>query len=83
MDKGNYGGAYEKEIEEALTNNGVNFNRNGRLDFYLIDEDVYIEVKQYHCERSNEQLASQDNIILVQGEKSAKLLIKAINCGFL
>lgn len=58
-----------KFIHESYSN-GI----NQRLDFYLPDYDIFIEVKKYHTERVLKQLESQDNIILVQGEKSVKFL---------
>lgn len=68
----------EKEVAETLLKVGVKFNHasntpNQRLDFYLLDYDIFIEVKKFHSERSNSQLSSQDNIILIQGRKSVEL----------
>jgi hypothetical protein len=73
-----YGGAYEKEIEELLIKKGVRYSREQRLDFYLIDFDVYIEVKQYHSDRSLDQLKSQENVILLQGVKAVNFFIDNI-----
>ena len=74
----------EKDIAFLLTNLNIKFvheseEKSQRLDFYLPDFDIYIEVKQYHTDRVNEQLKSKDNIILIQGKKSInalKLLLK-------
>jgi hypothetical protein len=65
------------EIDLATTfmEKGIDFiheseNKEQRLDFYLPNEKVYIEIKQYHSERTNEQLESQDEVILIQGKKA-------------
>ena len=65
----------EIQIKEILESKGIEYihesqNNGSRLDFYLPKYNVYIEVKQYHSERSNSQLASQDNVILIQGKDS-------------
>lgn len=74
----NYSDELEKQIGDTLVKCGINFNRNQRLDFYLPDFDIYIEVKKYHSERSNSQLASQDNIILIQGKKAIDFFCKRL-----
>jgi hypothetical protein len=79
METKHYGGAFEKEVEELLIKTNIKYTRNQRLDFYLPDYDVYIEVKQYHSHRSIEQLASQENIILLQGKKAVEFFINIIN----
>ena len=70
----------EKIIAEALTAKGIRFIHNGHgeiteknLDFYLPDYDVYIECKQFHTDRSSEQLKRHPNVILIQGMEAAKL----------
>ena len=74
----------EKRVEHILIDRGVKYTTekcNGqRLDFYLPGYDVYIEVKQYFSERSNDQLHSQDNIILIQGKKSISFLESLLSC---
>ena len=71
----------ELRIAELLTRKAIKFVHEGyknginqRLDFYLPDHDIYIEVKKFHTDRVLKQLESQDNIILVQGDKSVKFL---------
>lgn len=69
----------EKIIAEALTAKGIQFIHDGHgeiteknLDFYLPDYDVYIECKQFHTDRSSEQLKRHPNVILIQGMEAAK-----------
>lgn len=50
------------------------------LDFKL-DDHIYIEVKLMHTPRVEQQLATADNIILVQGMKSARWLAELIAKG--
>ena len=69
----------ENAIEKALIEADIVFTTTQRLDFYLPYYDVYIEVKQYHSDRSNDQLKSQENVILVQGKKAVELFCKLIS----
>jgi hypothetical protein len=69
----------EREISKLLDTMKINYihesmNNGSSLDFYLSDFNVYIEVKRFHTERSLRQLASRDNIILVQGKGSVEFL---------
>lgn len=69
----------EKKIAEAMDEVGIEFiheseNKEQGLDFYLPYFDVYIEVKQFHSDRISRQMESKDNVIAVQGRKSAELL---------
>ena len=75
-------GDYDNEriIANTLEKCGLNFTgeergvENGRcLDFHLTDHNVFIEVKSGYSERSNEQLKSQMNVILIQGMQAAKM----------
>lgn len=72
----NFACPLEKQLAESLLSAGIKFERpsSQRLDFYLPDYDIYIEVKRYHADRVLSQLASQHNIILVQGVKSINAL---------
>lgn len=74
-----YSDELEKQIGDALEEAGIDFRRNQRLNFYLPDFNVYIEVKKYHSERSSSQLASEENIILVQGKKAVNLFCTLLN----
>lgn len=73
-----YSDFLEKEIAETLSASDIRFiheskGKNQRLDFFLPDHNVYIEIKQYHTDRINEQLKLKENIILLQGKKSVRL----------
>lgn len=74
----------EKDLAEALNDAGIRFIHGSekgslqRLDFYLPEHDVYLEVKKFHSERSGAQLSSQENVILIQGRQSVALFIKMI-----
>lgn len=61
----------EKIIAEAFCL-PPNFDET-RLDFKL-SSGVYIECKQFYTARAIEQMSRADNVILVQGIKSAKFL---------
>lgn len=83
MKKPVYTDHLEAQIGKALTEKGIKFihgsqGNNQRLDFYLPDLNIYLEVKQYHTERSLSQLASQDNIILIQGREAVAAFIQMI-----
>lgn len=75
----------EDAIRTTLRDCGIAFieeeNNPTRLDFYLPDYDVHIEVKGGHSERSGEQLSRAHNVILVQGVKSVRLLCLALKSG--
>lgn len=69
----------EQKIANALKEENIIFESNAhRLDFFLPDFNVYIEIKKYHSERSNSQLQSQENIILIQGKKAVDLFCNII-----
>lgn len=73
----------ERLIEQALLSVGEpflteNFNE-ARLDFYLPNRDLYIEVKQFHSDRIAKQTARAANVIVAQGRiavQTLALLIK-------
>lgn len=74
-----YSDFLEKQVGETLNAAGIKFDRtHQRIDFYLPDQEVYIEVKQYHSDRSAEQLKTQDNIILLQGKKAVNLFCNLV-----
>ena len=73
----------ELAVAEMLLDLKINFihesqNNGSNLDFYLPDFDVFIEVKQFHTDRVNKQLTSQENVILIQGKKSIEMLKKLL-----
>lgn len=45
-----------------------------RLDFYLPDHDVHIEVKRFHSERVSEQMSRAENVIAVQGKVAVEFM---------
>lgn len=74
----------EREVRSALAIRGVDFveeedPRAKNLDFYLPDYDLHIEVKQFHTERSNEQLSRAPNVILIQGMGAASAFATLLN----
>lgn len=74
----------EVEVRSALAIRGVDFveeedPRAKNLDFYLPDYDLHIEVKQFHSDRSNEQLRRASNIILIQGMEAARTFTYLLN----
>lgn len=67
----------EAQIERALRAGGYRYEKGektGALDFYLINVGVFIEVKQFHSDRIAEQMASQKNVIAVQGKYAVQFL---------
>ncbi len=77
----------ERLVEEALVDAGIRFatDQGGgtetRLDFYLPDHDVYIEVKRFHSTRISEQMARAPNVIVAQGEAAVRFLAGVIRSG--
>lgn len=75
----------ERMVEASLQRAGVDYltDRGGgnptRLDFYLPDLDVSIEVKRFHTDRIAEQMARADNVIALQGEGAVRLFCLAID----
>lgn len=65
----------EKIIAAALneTERPYYYEING-IDFYLPNEDVYIECKQFHSNRISVQMERVPNIIVVQGRIAAEYL---------
>lgn len=72
----------EVMIERGLERAGINYRRtdNGprALDFYLIDLDIYIEVKRFHTIRIVNQMSRVPDIIVIQGMKAASQFVKMI-----
>lgn len=81
----------EKIVRDALEGRGVRFVFHGEhrgpkadklqkgLDFFLPDHAVYIECKDYHSDRIAGQMARDENVIAIQGTKSAELFAKLIS----
>lgn len=72
----------EKIIREALSDADIRFVCDGegetkKLDFYLPDDDLYIEVKRFHSDRIGEQMSRAENVIAIQGMKAAEFFARA------
>ncbi len=72
------GDPMEEMVERWLLANGIAYRRaddmKTRLDFFLPDFDVYIEVKRYHTPRINKQLERAPDVIIIQGKASMRFL---------
>jgi len=74
----------ELMVFDALEASGVKFTHEseGRqlipLDFFLPDEEMYIEVKQFHSPRLFEQMSRTHNVIGIQGAVAVEWFCKAI-----
>ncbi len=70
----------EVSIESVLTELNIRFEREGlhRLDFFLPDFNTYIEVKEYHTDRVNQQLKDHAEVILVQGKQAVETFCKLL-----
>ena len=92
---GTYGGTVEEKdmacpveifVEGVLRRAGVKYERDRELspgqhsiDFYLPDQDLWIEVCQFHTPRKIEQLSRLPDVVLVQGFGAAKGLGKLLD----
>lgn len=77
----------ERIIAEALVEAGIAFETEAtgdthRLDFYLPQLDLFIEVKRMHSPRIAEQTARVENVIVAQGLQAVQALAAAIRGGF-
>ncbi len=73
----------EQIIADGLTAADIAFVHESeglipRLDFYLPDKDIYIEVKQFHSERITRQMAQVRNVIAIQGREAALAFVEMI-----
>jgi hypothetical protein len=63
----------EAMVAEALSAADIPYVIDGEdrrtlgLDFFLPDEGVHIEVKQFHTERTEGQMSRSPNVIVLQG----------------
>lgn len=67
----------ESKLAAILDGLGVSYVKNDAvsgLDFYLLNYDVYIEVKQFHSNRIAEQMSRRPNVIVIQGMESLNAL---------
>jgi hypothetical protein len=74
----------EEIVADALTAAGVPFVREddelntAALDFYLPDDNLFIEVKQFHSPRIAAQMERAANVIAIQGIAAAQWFAVAI-----
>ena len=68
----------EKEYNNILMKKNI---INRKLDFYLPDYDIFIEIKAFNCPRGINQLIEfhQENVIYISGENSIKFFEMIIN----
>jgi hypothetical protein len=82
LDKQQISDPMERMIADALDCNGIRYvheEPNTRLDFYLPDFDVYIEVKQFHSDWIARQMSRASNVIALQGRRSCELFAALIS----
>lgn len=74
----------ERQIEQALLDAGIAFvdethpDNAARLDFFLPDYGLYIEVKRMHSPRIAEQTARAANVLVAQGPEAVGALARMI-----
>lgn len=72
----------ESMVRDALTGAGIEFTEGNatpeRLDFYLHNIGVHIEVKQFHSDRIADQMSRADDVIAIQGRWAAEMF-----CGLI
>jgi len=74
----------EALIKDALESSGIAYSTPASrrdatgLDFRLEDYGVEIEVKRFHSPRIERQMASEPNVIAVQGEDAAKFMARLL-----
>lgn len=78
-----YADELERKVGKALSDANIKFIHDSqggeqRLDFYLPEFNLYIEVKKYHSDRISGQLLLADNIIVLQGERSVIFFINML-----
>lgn len=74
----------EAVLARALDAAGVKYEMDrepARLDFYLPDLDLYIEVKAFHSDRISEQMSRAKSVIAVQGTVAVHWLADRIKAG--
>jgi hypothetical protein len=71
----------ERIVAEALQFAGVAYCHEGQgapLDFWLIADDLHIEVKRLHSPRIAAQMARVENVIAVQGKPAVEWFVAMI-----
>jgi hypothetical protein len=79
-----YSDNLEESVAMALDYADIKFvheseNKPQRLDFYLPEHNVYIEVKKFHADRISEQMATQNNVVAVQGSAAVDFINKLLH----
>lgn len=68
----------ERHLIAAETRYETEMENEARLDFYLPDHGLYIEVKQFHSDRIADQMKRAPNVIAAQGRPAVKALGRAL-----
>lgn len=71
----------EAIVETALAEVAISYTKsdgNEGLDFFLSGQDVWIECKQFFSPRIAGQLATHENVIVVQGRQAALAFAKML-----
>lgn len=76
----------EQAVRAALKDAGIKFveapdPRALNLDFFLIQENIHVEVKQFHSDRIAEQMSRAPNVIAIQGMDAARLVAKLLRAS--
>ena len=73
----------EQIVSDALDKAGIAYLIDGKgdtcgLDFLLCGLDTFIECKRFHTERTSEQMARVENVIVIQGIQAAHVFAELI-----
>jgi len=74
----------ERIVEQAFVDADIPYRtdhggeNSARLDFYLPESSLHIEVKLMHSPRIAEQTSRVDNVIVAQGEAAVRFLAALI-----
>jgi hypothetical protein len=71
----------ERLVAEALGFSGIDYlheSAGAPLDFWLVGEDIHIEVKRLHSPRIAAQMARVENVIAVQGKPAVEWFVAMI-----
>ena len=76
----------EKLIATRLKELNIEFRKDERtssgvIDFYLPDFGIFIEVCQFYTDRKIRQLEGIENVILIQGLRTAEAFVKLLGLG--
>lgn len=70
----------EQMIQDALEDGCIAYRRDhvSRLDFFLPDLNVHIEVKRMHSDRIAKQMSRAPNVIAVQGLEAVQMMARLL-----